>query len=629
MPGRDSILLGCRAAQLAAEQLQFHTRFRQCDRSVVGARGRFVDVRRAWCSIVLGILDAISEAQLKEARALLAGLRDTLVEFGIAGADREALATSIRQLDELFLIVVVGEFNAGKSAFINALLGDKVLAEGVTPTTAQIQWLKYSERTDAADADGVRVITAPVALLRDLHIVDTPGTNAIVREHERLTAEFVPRADLVLFVTSADRPFTESERVFMDAIRSWGKKIVIVVNKIDILSTDTEVEEVLRFVRAAARRLLGSEPEVLGVSARLAQRAKRGEPSHWSSSRFEAFERYLSETLDAAHRFRLKLANPLGVGRALAERYSTFAAERLTLIADDLAVLADIERQLAVYREDMERGFEARRAAVEKELADMENRGNQFFEDTLRIGRVVDLLNRARIQKEFEDTVVADAPVRIERRVSELIDWLVDQDFRQWQAITTRLSERHRHHGERVMGAPDVGTFHNDRARLIDSVGREAQHVVSTYDRRREAETIADQARVAVAAAAAAGGAAVGLGTIVTVAASTVAADITGILLASVVLGVGFLIIPSRRNRAKATLQEKVAALRARLTAALQTEFNRAREQSQLRLADTVAPYARFVRAEEARWRAMLGTLGTLSNRIATMLARIDAAQNR
>jgi len=577
---------------------------------------------------VLRILDSSSEARLKDARDILAGLRDALVGFGAAAADQGALSASIRQLDELFLLVVVGEFNAGKSAFINALLGQTVLAEGVTPTTAQIQVLGYgATATDVVDAHGVRRINAPVDLLRDLQIVDTPGTNAIVREHERLTAEFVPRSDLVLFVTSADRPFTESERVFMETIRSWAKQIVIVVNKVDIFATTAELDEVLRFVRSAARQLLGYEPDVLPVSARLAQRAKHGDPSQWAASRFEALERYLVDTLDAAERFRLKLANPLGVGQALAQRYSTIAAERLTLIGEDVAVLADIDRQLAVYRADMERGFELRSAAVEKELAEMEIRGRRFFEDTLRIGRVVDLLNRARVQKEFEEKVVADAPVQIERRVSELIDWLVDQDFRQWQAITNRLSERHRHHGERVMGAPDVGTFHNDRARLIDSVGREAQRVVDTYDRRREAEAIADQARVAVAAAAAAGGAALGLGTIVTVAASTVAADVTGILLASIVLGVGFLIIPARRKRAKATLEEKVSALRARLAGALQAEFNRAREQSQLRLTDAVAPYARFVRAEETRWRDVQQTLLTLSSRTAAALARLGTAK--
>jgi small GTP-binding protein len=577
--------------------------------------------------VVVRILDAAAEAQLKDARTLLAGLRDSLLQFGAGAPDHAALIASIHQLDELFLLVVVGEFNAGKSAFINALVGEKMLTEGVTPTTAQIQILKYGPSIgDAVDAAGQRVITAPADLLRDVEIVDTPGTNAIIREHERLTTEFVPRADLVLFVTSADRPFTETERAFMESIRAWGKKIVVIVNKIDIFSSDTELEEVLSFVRAAARQLLGLEPDVLPVSARLAQSAKHGNPAQWAASRFEALERYLADTLDAPSRFRLKLANPLGIGAALARRYSTIAAERVTLIGTDLEVLADVERQLAAYRADMDRGFELRMTAVEKELGDMESRGHRFFEETLRIGRVMDLLNRARVQKEFEDEVVADAPVQIERRVSELIDWLVDEDFRQWQAVTNRLSERHRHHAPRVLGAPDVGTFHNDRSRLIDSVGKEAQRVVDTYDRRCEAAAIADHARVSVAAAAAAGGAAVGLGTIVTIAASTVAADVTGILLASVVLGVGFLIIPARRKKAKATLADKVTALRGRLSRALKAEFDRAREQSQLRLSDAIAPYARFVRAEEERWGQAHRTLSDLAARTDAMLARIGAA---
>jgi hypothetical protein len=206
-----------------------------------------------------------------------------------------------------------------------------------------------------------------------------------------------------------------------------------------------------------------------------------------------------------------------------------------------------------------------------------------------------------------------------------MIDWLVDQDFRQWQAVTSKLSDRQRHHASRMLGAPGVGTFHNDRSRLIDSVGREAQRVVDTYDKRREAEVIADQARSAVAAAAAAGGAAVGLGTLVTIAASTVAADVTGILLASVVLGVGFLIIPARRRQAKATLEAKVSALRVRLTSALRAEFDRAREQSGHRLSDAVAPYARFVHAEERRWSDARRNLIGLRERASAFLTQLAA----
>jgi hypothetical protein len=294
----------------------------------------------------------------------------------------------------------------------------------------------------------------------------------------------------------------------------------------------------------------------------------------------------------------------------------TIAAERRALLGEDLALLQDIDRQREAFQRDIERGFELRMSALERVLADMEARGRRFFESTLRIGRVVDLLNRARIQKEFEDEVVGDAPRDVERRVAELIDWLVEQELRQWQAVTAKVAERHHQHAARTLGAPDVGSFHVDRGRLLESFGGEAQRVVDTYNKRREAEVIADQARTAVAAAAAAGGAAVGVGTVITIAASTVAADVTGILLASVILGVGFLIIPARRRRAQSTLDEKVAALRTRLASALKAEFDRARERSAARLDDAVAPYGRFVRAEAARWTEAEQALDGLQRRL-------------
>src|SRR5262249_12627287 len=151
--------------------------------------------------------------------------------------------------------------------------------------------------------------------------------------------------------------------------------------------------------------------------------------------------------------------NPVGVARTLAQRYTAIADERLALLKDDVSLLGDVDRQLQLYREDMKRGFEARLGAVDKVLLDMGRRGDRFFDDTLRIGRVVDLMNRARMQKEFEQQVVADAPREIERKVTELIDWLIEQEFRQWQAVTSKLVERQRQHASRVLGAPDVGNF--------------------------------------------------------------------------------------------------------------------------------------------------------------------------
>ena len=157
--------------------------------------------------------------------------------------------------------MVVGEFNAGKSAFINALVGAEVMPEGVTPTTSVINLLRFGpEPAVTMQADGVIVREYPAEFLDEITIVDTPGTNAIIREHEQLTQQFVPRSDMVLFVTSADRPFTESERAFMASIRDWGKKIVVVINKADLLRDETGVAEVTEFVGENIERLLDSAP---------------------------------------------------------------------------------------------------------------------------------------------------------------------------------------------------------------------------------------------------------------------------------------------------------------------------------------------------------------------------------
>ena len=88
-------------------------------------------------------------------------------------------------------------------------------------------------------------------------------------------------------------------------------------------------------------------------------------------------------------------------------------------------------------------------------------------------------------------------------------------------------------------------------------------------------------------------------------------------------LGIGFLIIPARRRRAKALLQEKVGALRIQLATALRTEFERAQELSAHRLTDAVAPYARFVRAEDQRWREAQRTLAALRERTGSFLAQL------
>ena len=208
------------------------------------------------------------------------GLSNILLQLAEIDAPKDALAAlqrAIIQLDELFLLVVVGEFNAGKSALINAILGEKVLPEGVTPTTSRVTFIKWGEqKTEQVVDEGFTIVTYPLPLLKELNIVDSPGTNAIIRQHERLTEEYVPRSDLVLFTTSADRPMTESEKQFLERILAWGKKVVFVLNKTDIFEDEAALQEVRSFILKHASSILGDSPNLFPVSARLAQRSYYG-----------------------------------------------------------------------------------------------------------------------------------------------------------------------------------------------------------------------------------------------------------------------------------------------------------------------------------------------------------------
>ncbi len=545
------------------------------------------------------ILNETQDILLINERNKLNDLRTVLTEFNASNEDLKILRDTIKQLDELFLLVVVGEFNSGKSAFINALLGDSYLEEGVTPTTTRINILHYGETKERiVVSENEHIITLPVEWLSEISIVDTPGTNAIIRSHEEITTLFVPQSDIVLFITSADRPFTESERQFLERIRDWGKKVVVVVNKIDILQDDKELEKVNNFVRDNANRLMGISPDIFPLSSRNALLSKQGKPEFWATSRFQPLENYIHDTLDESGRLRLKLLNPLGVGAHLVYKYLEIITSRLELLKDDFDMISDVDSQLDLYQEDMKRDFNFRMADIENVLFEMEQRGDGYFDETFRLARVFDLINKDRIQREFESQVVGDTPQLIDQKVNELIDWLVDSDLRQWQSVNEHLAERRRIHKDRIVGDHGIGSFNYERDRLIDAVGREAQRVVDTYDKASESKAIAENAQIAVAASAALEIGAVGLGTLVAILATTVAADVTGIILASFIAVLGLFIIPARRKIAKNELHEKISILRVQLTDTLRNQLEKEIEHSLQRINEAIAPYTRFVRAE-------------------------------
>ena len=124
----------------------------------------------------------------------------------------------------------------------------------------------------------------------------------------------------------------------------------------------------------------------------------------------EALEKYIHDTLDERGRVRLKFLNPLGVAAHLAERYLEVIHSRLKLLQTDFEMITDVEAQLATFKGDMEHDFKFRMADIENTLLEMEQRGQEFFDDTFRLARVFDLLSKSHVQQEFERKVVGDVP---------------------------------------------------------------------------------------------------------------------------------------------------------------------------------------------------------------------------
>ncbi|KAG0517934.1 hypothetical protein BDA96_09G131800 [Sorghum bicolor] len=281
----------------------------------------------------------------------------------------ELLVDAASRLSEPFLLVTVGEFNSGKSTFINALLGRQYLQEGVVPTTNEITLLSYSEVESESfercerHPDGQFMCYLSVPILKEMNLVDTPGTNVILQRQQRLTEEYVPRADLILFVLSSDRPLTESEVGFLQYVQQWKKKVVFVLNKLDLYRNSNELEEATAFVKENAMKLLNAEDVTLfPVSSRSALEAKlsyskNSDGKHsreamfsdprWRSSKFCELEDYLLSFLDSStengkERVRLKLETPIGIADRLLTSCQRLVKLEYEKAVEDLTSIKDL-----------------------------------------------------------------------------------------------------------------------------------------------------------------------------------------------------------------------------------------------------------------------------------------------
>jgi len=572
-------------------------------------------------------------------RRLILEIRDALGRADAAPSAVERIGALLNEMDELFLLVVVGEYNSGKSTFINALLGDDVFEVGDLPTTRSISILRFGE-TAAPEPIGehIRVFRYPLDFLSELEIVDTPGTNSIDRMEEEITRGFVPRADLILFVTSLLQPLTASELDFLGHIRDWGKKVIFVVNGADRRNSDEQLGRVREYLQREVQNRLGTPaPTIYMVSSLEALRAKKAAGASGAAesepaltaldplNEYPKLERYIVETLRQTERIRLKLLSPLGVARRVVGTNLDLLEKRLGVVRDDAKVLRSIRDQLERYVTEMRADSQRYLADVKNVLYEIERRGQKWFDQTIRIGNIGLLRNKDAVENRFRNEVVADGPEQVENVVHQMVDWLVRNNLKLWNAAFTEVqahTERLRQKG--ALATPGSTEFNYNREDLFARLRAPVENRLGQFDAEREAEGIVAAVKESLAQTFGVNVLAVGLGAILVAIFTTAALDLSGVVTATLLAIAGWLILPARRRKLMRQLEETIAKLNADLAALLSTNFQEQLRVYERQMLEVIEPYERFLETERGKVERGITELRALEGKVTTLESRID-----
>ena len=561
-------------------------------------------------------------------------------------------------LDSTFSIVVAGEFNAGKSTLINALLGKRLLETGALPTTDSItvltsnQSLMQSTSTTSSDGDYDDAITHDkndittshsnaitlhripnIPLLQDLTFIDTPGTNAIIANHTSRTLKLLPTADLILFVTSADRPFPESERQLLQSIQAYRKNIVIVINKMDILDASggnhgsIEKERVFNFVKENAADLLGVNAVILTVSANDAlsaklvhgssgsgmsatsvsgnsEKEKRIESSKmWKRSGFDALESFLRDSLTDETKIQAKLLNPLGVTDGILTECMNMLERRGKELKTDVATVNLLQNQMNAWRRDMDSDIEHFQNDIRDHMKKELDRCSSLV-DSIGVLEKYSLFlfdNGKELETKWENTksiiLSDDVEIEVLNSVRESTDTIATSARAQGQAVIEYLGKRPSVVGQNLIGSVTAASrFEDTRKDLNEKMSQAVESVFSNYTSDDDKKTVFDAMKNTVYLSTVLNILSIGSG--VTIMMEMV--DFISGGLACVGFGaLGAGIVPQRNRNMTKQFELQWEKRNKKLGTALDALCSKEVDRIHKRILDGVAPYSRYVASEK------------------------------
>lgn len=259
----------------------------------------------------------------------------------------EALAATIGDLkdriEEPFMFVIVGEVKAGKSSFINALLevDTDICKVAPSPMTDTIQQVIYGDPAHEEIINPyLKKLYQPVEILKEIAIVDTPGTNTIIEHHQEITERFIPGSDLIVFVFEAKNPYRQSAWDFFDYIHvEWRKKIVFILQQKDLMEPDDLLINMEGVQKLAIEKGI-DHPSVFAVSAKDEQEGRKEE------SGYIPLRAFISAHITGGRAPILKLESNVNTAKSIAGKIADGLGIRQKQFDVDLTFREDITETL-------------------------------------------------------------------------------------------------------------------------------------------------------------------------------------------------------------------------------------------------------------------------------------------
>jgi len=434
----------------------------------------------------------------------------------------EILKERLTHLQSAALLVIVGEVKSGKSSFVNALLGEEVCEVAPDPCTAGIQELVYGdERTITNLGENWERLTLPKEVLRNITIVDTPGTNSIIKEHQAITEKYIPQSDIVLFVFPAKNPHTGSAWDFLSLVRKdWYRKMVFILQQSDLASPH-ELSINKERVSQYARERNVQNPVVFAVSAKL-------EEENNTDSGFDSFRKYLSKAIQTGDVWRMKVEGARDTAVKIAGRLEVQLREEKHAIDDDKTFY---DRLLSKVKMRREKAEALRQMAVDSLCASYDRLANGLerdFEAGLGAGAVlkrsVPLLRDKDVktwlkdlQQNFETATrkeIDAESARISKDIAEEMQSMFDE-------LTGAINQRHHTTMGRLINTDP------DRAEILQRLQKQLHDLrLSDIADHKDIES-SGVGRLSIA-----GGGLAALGAVIAIASNMMIFDITGGILA-------------------------------------------------------------------------------------------------